>query len=249
MEFNPEILVTASSRGIGKYIATYLHHRGYEVVGTSRVPESYKLPYRLEYLDFRKKDSVINLVDKIGYVKGAVINTGNPSCEPCNFMDADYEDWIEAAQIFLAGPLYLLRQLLRETIKQNKAISVILISAASVIEPMPYFVVSDTVRSGLSRVVKMLSRTYPKNLRINALLLGSYDTPGAKYNISEIGREKGIPDKDLAWRKLVVEKNPGEKLGDPEELGRIVEFLLFGVSYINGTTILVDGSMTRGVLI
>jgi NAD(P)-dependent dehydrogenase (short-subunit alcohol dehydrogenase family) len=138
---------------------------------------------------------------------------------------------------------------LRETIKQNKAISVILISAASVIEPMPYFVVSDTVRSGLSRVVKMLSRTYPKNLRINALLLGSYDTPGAKYNISEIGREKGIPDKDLAWRKLVVEKNPGEKLGDPEELGRIVEFLLFGASYINGTTILVDGSMTRGVLI
>ncbi|MCE4614440.1 MAG: SDR family oxidoreductase [Desulfurococcales archaeon] len=249
MVYNSKILVTASSKGIGRYIATYLHMKGYEVIGTSRVAKKQELPYRLEYLDFRHKEAIEKLVDNINPIRSAIINTGNPSCEPCKFLDTSYEDWIEGAQILLAGPLYLIKLLIQKTLEHNDRISIILVSAASVLEPMPYFAISDTVRSGLSRIAKILSRTYPSNIRINIVLLGSYDTPGARYNISRIGEEKGLTDRELAWRKLVIERNPGGKIGTPDELGMIVEFLLFNASYINGTTILIDGSMTKGVLI
>ncbi|MCE4605724.1 MAG: SDR family oxidoreductase [Desulfurococcales archaeon] len=249
MGYNPRVLVTAASQGIGRHIAMYLHKQGYRVIGTSRMPEKHDSPYELEYLDFRKKDSIEKLVAKVNYTRAAVINTGNPSCEPCKFLDTNYEDWMEGAQLFLAGPLYLTKLLIQEAIKRDGKISITLISAASVLEPMPYFTVSDTVRSGLSRVAKVVSRTFPSNVRINVLLLGSYDTPGARYNVRKIGEKKGLAGEDSAWKKLVLERNPNGKIGEPYDLGRTVEFLLFEASYINGTTILIDGSMTKAVLI
>jgi len=249
MDYKSKVLVTAASKGIGRYIALHLNEQGYEVIGTSRTPEKYELPYKLEYLDFKNRESIKELVTKVNYIKAAVINTGNPSCEPCKFLDTEYEDWIEGAQLFLAGPLYLVKLLIQETMKREENISILLISAASVLEPMPYFTVSDAVRSGLSRIAKIVSRMYSDTVRINVLLLGSYDTPGARYSVRKIGEEKGITNEDLAWKKLVLERNPDGKIGEPYDLGRTVEFLLFDSSYINGTTILIDGSMTKGVLV
>ena len=243
------VLVTASSKGIGRFIAEYLHHKGYKVIGTSRNPKLYNLPYKLEYLDYTHKQTIDELARKIPPIDAAVINTGNPPCEPCLFNEADYEDWLSAAKLYIAGPLYLTRILIEKSLSSNKKLSLLFISAASIIEPMKYFPLSDTVRSGLSRAAKLITRSYSPMVRANILLLGSYDTPGARENVARIGEREGYSDPDTAWKTLVEERNPGKLIGDPVELGRIVEILLFVANYINGTVILVDGSMTRSVLI
>lgn len=246
---NRNVLVTASSKGIGRFIAEYLHGRGYNVIGTSRNPGLHDLPYKLWYLDFTDKQSIEELTSRLPQIDAAVINTGNPPCEPCLFNEASYDDWVDAAKLYIAGPLYLTRILIDESLSSNKKLSILFVSAASVIEPMKYFPLSDTTRSGLSRIAKLISRMYSPNIRINVLLLGSYDTPGARENVSRIGEREGYSDPGKAWRNLVEERNPGKSVGDPVELGRTVEMLLFDATYINGTVILVDGSMTRSVLI
>ncbi len=246
---NMNVLVTASSKGIGRFVAEYLHDKGYKVVGTSRNPGLHDLPYELEYMDFTDKQSIEELTSRLPPIDAAVINTGNPPCEPCLFNEASYDDWVYAAKLYIAGPLYLAKILIHRSISSNKQLSILFVSAASVIEPMKYFPLSDTVRSGLSRIAKLVSRTYGPTIRVNVLLLGSYDTPGARENVSKIGEREGYSNPDKAWRDLVEGRNPGKSVGDPVELGRIVEMLLFDASYINGTVILVDGSMTRSVLI
>ena len=57
-EMKQTILVTGASSGIGLLIANRLHQSGYNVIGTSRNPENYQLPFKLLRLDIADDDSI-----------------------------------------------------------------------------------------------------------------------------------------------------------------------------------------------
>ncbi len=249
------VLVTASSKGIGRYIAEYLYSKGYRVIATSRnkAPKDIDKGVIFYHLDFTVKESIDTLYQSITSkhegIDGLVVNTGNPSCEPCTLTEAGYEDWLEAAKLYLAGPLYLTSKIVEYSINKGRPLSILFISAVSVAEPMSMLVVADTVRAGITRAVKVISRQYASHgIRANALLLGSYDTPGARSTIRVLAKKLSVPEEE-AWRRLVVELNPGRKLGDPTELGRIAHFILFEATYISGTSIVVDGAMSKCTLV
>ncbi|QOG04585.1 SDR family oxidoreductase [Flavobacterium sp. MDT1-60] len=52
------ILITGASSGFGLMLATDLHKKGFTIIGTSREPEKYKVPFKLMRLDIDDDNSI-----------------------------------------------------------------------------------------------------------------------------------------------------------------------------------------------
>ncbi|MCE4617561.1 MAG: SDR family oxidoreductase [Desulfurococcales archaeon] len=258
---NKQALITAASRGIGYHIARAFAGKGYHTIIASRdklrgkaVADKFRILYdtNVEWrrLDFRDKESISRLAQELHPPPAAVvINTGNPLCEPCDPLDSGYDDWLDAARIYLAGPLYLASQLVKGALQTQHEISVTFISSISVVEPMRYLGVADTVRAGITRWAKLISRLHAeKGVRANVILLGSYDTPGARTLVKKIAELTSSQPKDI-WEKEVLGKIPCKATGNPDELGNLVFSITTEYKYISGAVIPVDCSMSRSVLI
>jgi NAD(P)-dependent dehydrogenase (short-subunit alcohol dehydrogenase family) len=61
------ILVTGASSGFGLLVATELHKRGHQVIGTSRNPEKYasRLPFKLIALDLDSEKSINTFAERV----------------------------------------------------------------------------------------------------------------------------------------------------------------------------------------
>jgi len=59
------ILITGASSGFGLMLANDLHKKGFNVIGTSREPEKYKVPFKLMRLDIDDDNSIIAFKEKL----------------------------------------------------------------------------------------------------------------------------------------------------------------------------------------
>ena len=66
------ILITGASSGIGKSIATYLHHKGFKVYGTSRNPRTNSVQYGMVALDVTRPESIKNAVAEVIAMEGKI---------------------------------------------------------------------------------------------------------------------------------------------------------------------------------
>ncbi|MEB3851526.1 MAG: SDR family oxidoreductase [Desulfurococcales archaeon] len=248
-------IVTGASRGVGFYIASGLARRGYRLLLMARrrgpleeaarrleamgAAEAVAWPGDLR-VEGHVRGAVEEAVRRFGGVDAVVMSYGNPSCEPCLLHEARWSDWVEAAELYLASTAAMLKALVE--LNPGKA-SVLLVSSATYLEPMPPLVVADTVRAGLVKLARLASRGYPSRLRVNVLLLGSYDTPGARETIARLASRRGADPGEL-WEREVVARSPLRSTGDPEGLGELAACLLESTEYLAGAAILVDGLMT-----
>jgi len=251
----PRALVTGDSRGVGYFIAEELARRGYRLAIMARGMEGLrKAAQRLVdagassvYVvpgDLRVEADVSRAVREalraLGGLDAVVLSYGNPSCEPCMLHEASWSDWLEASSLYLASTATILRLLVESN--PVKA-SVLIVSSATYLEPMAPLVVSDVVRAGLVKLARIASRQYPRKLRVNVLLLGSYDTPGARETIRRLAERAGA-DPEEYWRREVLARTPLGRTGDPRRLGELAACILEGPDYLSGAAILVDGLMT-----
>ncbi|ABM81200.1 SDR family oxidoreductase [Hyperthermus butylicus] len=253
------VLVTASSRGIGFYAARGLARLGASVAISSRSREALERaakeikeetgvePIAIQ-ADLTRRDDLVRLVeeawDGLGGLDALVFNAGNVSCEPCHLEDAGYSDWLEAARLHLVAPGFLTSLLLPRFLRRGSGVFVYL-SSVSVKAPMTPFALADVSRAGLVQLAKLVARSYGgRGIRAYTVLLGSFDTPGARRNVARIGESMGLSPEE-AWRKLVLEATPLGRVARPEELANLLAFLLSpSAEYMNGATIVMDGAMT-----
>ncbi|ASJ11356.1 sugar dehydrogenase [Thermococcus sp. P6] len=255
------VVVTASSRGIGFNVARELLKRNARVVVSSRSEEN--LRRAVDELsgygevhgvrcDLLKREDLEALIEKgwelLDGIDALVWNAGNVACEPCLLHDAEYKDWVEASALHTVAPGYLTSLLLRRWLEEGRKGTLVYLNSVSVKEPMPPLVLADVTRAGLIQLTKSLSRTYGgKGIRAYSVLLGSFDTPGARKNLLRLSRERG-EDFEEVWEREVLRRSPLRRTGKWEELGSLVAFLLSDSSfYMLGSTVVVDGCMTRGV--
>jgi short-subunit dehydrogenase len=59
------ILVTGASSGFGLLIATELHKKGYQVIGTSRNPNKVQVPFKMIALDLDSDESISTLPERV----------------------------------------------------------------------------------------------------------------------------------------------------------------------------------------
>jgi 3-oxoacyl-[acyl-carrier protein] reductase len=123
---------------------------------------------------------------------------------------------------------------------------IINITSSSVKAPLPGLDLSSGARAGLTAFLAGVARTVAdKNVTINNILPGAFDTDRLRANLSKTSETKGISVTQAAADRLAG--IPAKRFGDPAEFGAACAFLCSAqAGYITGQNLLIDGGMLNG---
>jgi len=126
--------------------------------------------------------------------------------------------------------------------------SVVTSTSRSVKEALDDLVLSNSVRMSVVGLEKTLSRELAPEVRVNAVLPGAHRTERLEYlvqNAVDRGEYDSYDESLASWTDDI----PVGDLGDPEEFGNLVAFLLSErASFVNGEAVTVDGGSGRSNL-
>ena len=181
-------------------------------------------------------------VDRLGGLDGLVVNTGGPPGG--SFSTVDEAAWERA----IAGTLQSTIRLIREALphlRDGTDPSIVVILSSSVREPIPALITSNVLRPGLVGLIKSLV-TEIAPIRINGVAPGRFDTDRVRSLDAARAADSGSTIEDVQAQTRA--RIPLGRYGDPDELGRVVAFLLSpAASYLDGVILPVDGGMIRSL--
>src|SRR5215208_3145665 len=255
------VVITGSSRGIGKAIAKEFAKNNYSALLNAReekelietvqeIKNEISDPDHIEYLtgDISEEKVCISLIEeainKFGRINVLVNNAGisGPS-QRTNSITS--KDWDYVIGVNLRGTFLCTREALKYMTsgnnKNNKNnnydsnFSIINISSVHESIPMPYSAPYSASKGGMEMLTKNIAlEVAEKGIRINGIAPGAINTPMNK-DIME----------DPQKKKQEEEKIPMRRIGEPEEIAKVAFFLAStDASYITGTTVYVDGGLT-----
>ncbi len=241
------VLVTGSSRGIGKEFALGFAKEGADVVINGRNLEKAKsISKEIEGLGVRSmamgadvslSQDVTRMVDETVHQFGRIdILVNNAGVNPF-ILEAEKikeEGWDQILDVNLKGVFLCCQAVGKKMIQQGGGKIINISSAAGLLGEqgfLPYCV----SKAGVMVLTRILAYEWSRyNILVNAIapgfVAGGMNTP--------------ILNKEVLVSGL-TQKVPLKRLGNPEEIVNIALFLASeDSSYINGTTIVADGGMT-----
>jgi glucose 1-dehydrogenase len=148
--------------------------------------------------------------------------------------EADLSAWQKVIEVNLFGSFYNSREALKRMIPQKSGV---ILNVSSVHEIVAWSGYSSytTSKAGLSMMTKTLAQeAAPYGVRILSVAPGAIKTP---INRAVWSNPDSLRD--------LLEKIPLNRLGEPEDIARMVVVLVSDVaSYVTGRTVFVDGGMT-----
>jgi 3-oxoacyl-[acyl-carrier protein] reductase len=239
-------LVTGGSKGIGRAIAAGLVAEGARVAIASRSAErisetAAEIGARGYMFDSGDLDAVPSLVEQVtgdlGPIDVYIANTGGPPGGPDTFSFTRAQ-WEAAHRTLVLSPMAFIERVL-PGMRERGFGRVVAIGSVAVREPIDDLQLSNAHRPGLVAAFKVLARQVAaEGVTFNHVHPGPIATD--RILRSAPSREAA---EENARRGL-----PSQRLGTPEELAAAAIFLCsVQAAYINGTSILVDGALTRSV--
>jgi len=252
-------IVCASSKGLGKAVALGLAREGVKLTLCARgkddldqacreiVSETGADVLAIE-CDVSKTADIKKVVDetvkKYKRIDILVNNAGGPPTG--TFLDFSLEDWQKAIELNLFSTITFSREAL-PFMKEQRWGRIINITSVAVKQPIDGLILSNTARAGVIGLAKTLSNEFgPYNITVNNVCPGRILTDRITHLAGEKAKREGTSVEDaLTAMETDV---PLRRIGRPEELASLVVFLASEkASYITGTTIQVDGGLTKGI--
>ncbi|MHA1271063.1 MAG: SDR family oxidoreductase [Candidatus Helarchaeota archaeon] len=257
---NKNVLVTASSKGIGKAIAKGFVLEGCNVAICARNEDILNTTTK-ELQSLTKKKvisiscdlSVLKDIDKLSdfvlenfsSIDILINNSGGPPSG--KFNDFTIDNWRKAYELNLRSIIYLCKKIIPYMKKKNWG-RIINLTSISVKQPLDNLILSNVFRSGVVGLTKSLSNELaPFNILVNSVCPGYTYTERVKSLSERIAKDENIPVEDVIkrWIRII----PLGRLATPEEIANLVIFLgSEKASYITGTTISVDGGFVKSLL-
>lgn len=244
-------IVTGSSKGIGRAIVlAFAKSHTYTgiVVNARKIDEAERVAKEVQNIgncdsisviaDVSQEADCIRLIDEIvkhyGRIDVLVNNAGIQ--QEVSFEDTSIEVWQKIIAVDLTGPFVCSREAVKHMLNQNpKGGCIINISSVHQIIPKPHYLPYATSKAGIEMMTKTMALELAQdNIRVNAVAPGAIET--------EMNQE--LKD-DKAELNKVLRRIPLRRIGTPEEIANMVEFLASDkASYVTGSTFFVDGGMT-----
>jgi len=248
-------LVCAASKGLGKGCAQALVQEGVNVVITARGAEA--LEATAAELRALGRGEVRTVAGDITTAEGRaaalaacpqvdilVNNAGGPP--PGDFRTWDRDVWIAALDANMLTPIELMRATVDGMAERGYG-RVVNITSGAVKAPNGVLGLSNGARTGLTGFVAGLARSplAAKNVTINGLLPGAFDTDRLRITLQAGAKAAGKSPEDAAdARRRTI---PAQRFGTPEEFGAFCAFLCsVHAGYLTGQNILVDGGTYPG---
>ncbi|MCL4699196.1 MAG: SDR family oxidoreductase, partial [Burkholderiaceae bacterium] len=174
-----------------------------------------------------------------------VNNAGGPP--PGDFREWTRETWIAALDANMLTPIALIKATVDKMAERGYG-RVVNITSAAVKAPYEALGLSNGARTGLTGFVAGLARQ-PKlasrNVTINNLLPGPFDTERLRSNTAAIANKSGQAF-DALWESR-RKSNPTQRFGDAREFGAMCAFICSThTGYMTGQNVLMDGGSYPG---
>jgi 3-oxoacyl-[acyl-carrier protein] reductase len=174
-----------------------------------------------------------------------VTNAGGPP--PGDFRDWDREAWVKAVDANMLTPIELIKATVDGMAERGFG-RIVNITSSAVKAPIDILGLSNGARSGLTGFVAGVARTSKlagRNVTINNLLPGAFDTDRLRVTMEGNAKKSGQPVEAIAdaRRKTI----PAQRFGNSDEFGATCAFLCSRhASYITGQNVLIDGGAYPG---
>jgi glucose 1-dehydrogenase len=242
------VLVTGSSKGIGRGIAVRMAQEGADVVinyntdpkGAEEALAEVQAAARRGASIQANLGSVTEVrrliesaVEQMGQLDVLVNNAGIEKHAP--FWDVSEQDFDKVLDVNLKGVFFATQAFVRHLRQTNRRGRIVNISSVHEELPFPNFAAYCASKGGL----KMLARTLavelgPLGITINNIAPGAIETP---INTALLN--------DRAKLTYLLHQIPLGRLGQPDDVASLATFLASDeASYVTGATFTVDGGLT-----
>jgi len=253
-------LVAASSRGLGRACAHSLSAEGAKVTICARDGKS--LRAAADEIAGDTNNQVLAIVadltsardcrqvvqDTVEYFGGLqVLVTNNGDAPADYFFDIDDNGWYRAVDLTLMSAVRLIRAAVPHMREQGWG-RIINITSVSVKEPIDDLILSSSLQAGVVGMARTLANQLAcDGITVNNVLPGYFLTERVRELAQTRAKAQGKSRDDIL--DGLAELVPLGRIGKPEELASMVAFLASEqASYVNGTSILVDGGRYKGLM-
>lgn len=254
------VIVTASSKGLGKAVAKTFAEEGAHVFISSRNETLLKSTAEeiiqatgnenIHYVtcDLTNHDSIKQLVERVvtlhGTVDCLVNNAGGPPAG--GFEQFSDEQWQKAFELNLLSYIRMIREVL-PWMKKKQNGRIVNIASSSIKQVIDNLILSNTFRAGIAGLSKSLSTELAKyNILINTVGPGRIATDRVRELDSIRANELNISLEEQV--KKMESLIPMKRYGTPDEFAKVVVFLCSQANtYMTGQSLIIDGGMVKAL--
>lgn len=251
-------LIIGASRGLGFATAMGLAREGCDVAINSRNVENLK--QAAAKIQNQAKSTVVPVAADVSLSENAekviaetvsgldgldilITNSGGPPSG--SFESIDDQTWQKAIDLVFLSHMRLIRAAL-PPLRISETASVLTITSYSVKQPLPYLVLSNSIRSATIGLTKTLALELGGDgIRFNSILPAWTNTE----RVHELMTDRARLNQTTIEEEITKQSNqsPLKRMATPEEFANVAVFLVSpAASYINGSMITVDGGMYKG---